>query len=46
MPAVTGWCHDLLLFLTDLWIFPMTASIANGESVLGLIQALQRLLVP
>ena len=45
MPAVTGWCHDLLLFLIYLWFFPMTASVANGKSVLGLMQALQRLLV-
>ena len=44
MPVVTGQCHDLLLFLIDLWFFPMTASCASRGSVLALMHAVQRLL--
>ena len=44
MPVVTGQCHDLLLFLIDLWFFPMTASSASRGSVLALMHAVQRLL--
>lgn len=46
MPVVTGQGHDLLLFLIDLCFLPMTANVANRESVLALMHAVQRLLVP